>query len=436
MDLPKIPVDLNAEEALLGAILNHPDDINKCILESKHFYDQSNRDIYEVMLRLRWEMRSANYYLVGEALQNKGAFEAIFAKLDYLCSSYYYQFTIAQLELRILEAYRKRGAINALADWTPRLYKTDERTETVFSDIITDLTKLSDPLLLGDGSLDVLQASIETRAADPQKIYGLETGFREFDLQTHGLQKKEVFILTGQPGSGKSMLAGQLAFGMAGKDYAGVFYSLEMSAEALYMRQLSAKIGITTGRLLEGWDMYEELDKVRKAISELRGLPLTVRGQVGWTPLRIRSDIARLKMQEKIEFVVIDYMDLIAAPDSKDYIEKSENISLALHNLAMEFDLAILVIQSMNKGGYGASPGMDNLSGSHKVSYNADQVAILVGDPHEKVKELRWVKVRHSDEARTMRLMLRSGLPEFVSIAHVEDNGNGYGTVQTSDYTG
>jgi hypothetical protein len=88
--------------------------------------------------------------------------------------------------------------------------------------------------------------------------------------------------------------------------------------------------------------------------------------------------------------------------------------------MALEFDVAVLVIQSLVKAGYNNSPGMENISGSHKVSYNIDQGAVLVGDREEKIKELKWIKVRHADDARGLRLMLKKGLPEFVSVVDEE----------------
>lgn len=419
-----MPIAKAEEEALLGALLIYPDDINRCVLQPEHFIDWQNREVFEIIRKLNQDGKEPNYYTVGDALVNKGAFEGVYTRLEYLRDSYYYQETFDQLEFLILEAYRKRQAIQELSGELARCYKTNEVTEDIFSDMLAKITKISDPLLSEDNSLDALREKIEERAKNPTKIYGLETGFAEFDRQTHGLQKKEMFLLTGQPGSGKSLLAGQLGFGMAKHGHAGLFYSLEMSAEALYMRQLSVELGIFTDRLKEGWDMYGELDHVREKIEELRNLPITIREQIGWTPVKLRADIARMKMLSDIEFVIVDYMDLLVDPDADDYIEKSENISQNLHNLALEFDVALLVVQSLTKQGYGSNPGLSSLSGSHKVSFVTDQVAILVGNPEEKVKELRWLKVRHADDTRNLKLMLKHGLPEFVPVIEKDDQYN------------
>lgn len=418
----EIPTNLEAEEAYLGAILNRPEELAGCMLEPKHFFDWKNRDTFEVMQNLLDSNRPPNYYVVGEALQNKKAFEDVFVRLDYLRGKYYFQKPVEQLEFLILEAYRKRTAINELQEEMARLFKPDEYTDRIFGDMVAKITKISDPLLSETYSLDEMMALIEIRAANPTKIYGLETGLRDFDLQTHGLQKKEVFILLGEPGSGKSLLAGQLALGMAEHGASGAFYSLEMSAEALYMRWLSAKTGINTSRMKEGWDMTGELGKVGEWVEKLKSTPIIVREQAMWTPIKLRADIAGLKMKNNIDFIVIDYLDLLLDPSANDKNEKSENLIIHLSNLAKEFDIAILTIQSLVKSGFGGNPALNDISGSHKVSYTVDSAAALVGKPDEKIKELRWIKTRHSDDTKNLKLMLKRGLPEFATVSEREDD--------------
>jgi replicative DNA helicase len=415
-----LPSAKKAEEAVLGAILNYPEELANCRLEAKHFEDYKHRDIFEMMQRLVDAGKPMNYYSVGEALQNKMAFEGITEKLNYLRESFYFHTTFERLEFEVLEAWRKREAVTQIQEQVARLYKPDTRTEGVFSDMIAEITKISDPLLSEDNSLERLLEHIVNRALSPKKIYGLETGLRDFDLQTHGLQKQEVFILAGEPGAGKSILSGQLAFGMAENGHAGVFYSLEMSPEALYMRWLSAKSGISTDRLKEGWDMLDELDNIRDMLDGFKKLPITIRGQIGWTPVKLRSDIARLKHQKNIEFVILDYMDLVADPSADGSTERSENVSRALHNISLEFDVAILAIRSLVKAGYRSDAAMEHISGGHGLTYDMDQGAVLIGNREQKVKELKWVKIRHADDARGLKLMLKKGLPEFVSVVNDE----------------
>ena len=177
--------------------------------------------------------------------------------------------------------------------------------------------------------------------------------------------------------------------------------------------------------------MVNKLDDIKKEMAKIQECPIIVRKQGYWTPIKLRSDIARLKMKNNIDFVIIDYLDLLQDPSANDKNEKSENLIVHLKNLAMEFDIAILSVQSLVKSGFGGNPTLHDISGSHKVSYSVDQAAVLVGKPDEKIKELRWLKVRHSDDTRGMKIVLKKGLPEFFEVTDKEPVGvNG-----VNDYT-
>jgi predicted ATP-dependent serine protease len=126
-------------------------------------------------------------------------------------------------------------------------------------------------------------------------------------------------------------------------------------------------------------------------------------------------------MKNNIDFVVIDYLDLLQDPSAKDKNEKSENLIVHLSNLSKEFDVAILTIQSLVKSGFGGNPALSDISGSHKVAYTVDSAAALVGKPEEKIKELRWIKSRHADDTKNLKLMLKRGLPEFATVSERED---------------
>jgi hypothetical protein len=112
---------------------------------------------------------------------------------------------------------------------------------------------------------------------------------------------------------------------------------------------------------------------------------------------------------------------LLQDPSAKDKNEKSENLIVHLSNLSKEFDVAILTIQSLVKSGFGGNPALSDISGSHKVAYTVDSAAALVGKPEEKIKELRWIKSRHADDTKNLKLMLKRGLPEFATVSERED---------------
>jgi hypothetical protein len=107
----------------------------------------------------------------------------------------------------------------------------------------------------------------------------------------------------------------------------------------------------------------------------------------------------------------------------KDRTEKSEYLSRQIHGICKDLDLAGIVIQSMNKQGFSSSPRMSHLSGSARVSYDADQIAILAEDEKEEnVVNLIWDKMRESDGNRVLKLVKTPGFPAFGEYAKNEED--------------
>lgn len=272
--------------------------------------------------------------------------------------------------------------------------------------------------------LSELYEEISDRAENPKVVHGLETGLKDFDKITHGLQKGEEFILAGQPGTGKSLLAFQLGCGMAANGHAGAVYALEMSGKAMVRRRLSAITKIPTYNMQSGVDMNARWDKLNKGVEELEPLPIYISDATDWSTLQLRADLSRLKQQNSIEWFLVDYLDLLRDDGrSRDAIEKSAYLSRQLHAICKDLDLAGVVIVSLNKAGYGGTPRMSNLSGSARVSYDADQIAIMSEDQdNENVVNIIWEKQREADGNRALKLVKVAGFPAFAQLAK-EPNG-------------
>ncbi len=114
---------------------------------------------------------------------------------------------------------------------------------------------------------------------------------------------------------------------------------------------------------------------------------------------------------------IVDYMDLFGDATGKDNNERTAFISKQVHGMCKDLELAGLIIQSMNKSGIGAV-GMEKLSGSGKLMYDADQIIFMVEDKEgDNIVRLVWDKMREGDGDRFMRLVRRPGYPAFGEYA-------------------
>lgn len=411
------PEARESERALLGAILINPAVMNEVALDPEQFYDIGNQVIYLAMRSIG--SRDLDLVVLAELLERKSQLEQTGGKayLFTLVSECPNSYNHEAYERIIRDTSIRRHVIDTCGKLASEAFKEGSDITDAISQAVTALVQSAKPK---GGAVSIRQfmaelyEEISERSEDPKLIHGLETGLKDFDKITHGLQRGEEFILAGQPGTGKSLLAFQLGVGMALNGHSGAVYALEMSGKAMVRRHLSAITRIPTYNLQSGVDMSNNWDRLNQGVEKIDPLPIYISDATDWTTLQLRADLSRLKSQEGVEWFILDYLDLLVDSVGKDRNEKSEYLSRQIHGICKDLNMAGLVIQSLNKQGYGGTPRMSHLSGSAKISYDADQIAIMATDEsNDNVVNLIWDKMREADGNRAMKLVKIAGFPAF-----------------------
>ena len=172
------------------------------------------------------------------------------------------------------------------------------------------------------------------------KLSGVSTGFRGLDNITGGLQESDLVILAGRPAMGKTALATNIAFNIA-QDYmkarqsgnvetkpdgsievkdGGVvgFFSLEMAAEQLATRMLAERAGVSSSNIRKGDIHEDEYGRLVNAARELQEAPLFI-DHTGAIPIAtLAARARRLKRQQGLGLIVVDYLQLVRAPSGRD----------------------------------------------------------------------------------------------------------------------
>jgi replicative DNA helicase len=257
---------------------------------------------------------------------------------------------------------------------------------------------------------------VEKAAENPREIYGLPTGFRDLDAMTGGLDKKSLYIISGEPAAGKSLLAVQIGTNLARAGHAGAVYEMEMPGEQLARRDISARSKVLTDDMRRGKLRDDQWEPLTLAVENLAGLPVYLSDWTGWTTSGIRADCARLKALYGIEWVIIDYLFLLKDLPGASEIERTNHCSQALKAIAKDLDLVVIAINSMNKAGMwsDSDPKNASLRGSGQVAYDADDIWFLLKD--EKNADLRWIyptKARERDKLAKIGLVKLPGYPAF-----------------------
>jgi replicative DNA helicase len=420
-----LPNSKESEQALLGALLITPNILDRVDLEPEAFFDPTHQDIYRTMRLIGSE--ELDVVVLGEALERQGDFDPMYLlTLTQRCPSAYNYETYIEI---IRDTSARRRAITQAENLAKSAFDETQSLPDAISIVMSELVKTACPskgAVHLTGYLKELYEEAEERAANPREIYGLETGLRDFDRITHGLQKGEQFVLAGAPGTGKSLLAFQLGYGMANAGHSGAVYELEMTGKAVLRRKASAISKIPTYNMLSGKDMDEKWDRFVKAIAEMEKLPIYISQESHWTTVQMRADLSRLKQMHNIEWFIVDYMGLLADNYGSGDLERQAYISHQLRAIAKDLELAGLTLQSVNKAGYN-NPSMANVSGPTAIHHDADQIAILTKNyENENLIELRWEKNREGNAGRILTLIQAPGFPSYECIAEEREEPIAY----------
>lgn len=357
-DITTLPQNLEAEQALLGAILANNKAFEKVseFLKPQHFADPVHAKIFEVMSKLITRGHIAdvitlkNYFEQEGSLNEVGGAKYLVKLADSATpltnAEYYAQF--------IYDKYLRRELIATGFDIV-----NDASKEDIDSDASAQieaaekrLFELSNQGDINGGFVDFSDAlisslgHIEEAYQKDGKISGLPTALDALDNKTGGLNNSDLIIIAGRPAMGKTALATNMAYNVAEymmhakdldeKSKGVAFFSLEMSADQLATRILSTVTQTNGHKMRTGELDNAEFTRIAAAVRELEKLPLYIDDTPGLNINTIRTRARRLKRNKGLGLIVIDYIQLIMGTGSKktegNRVQELSEISRWLEN--------------------------------------------------------------------------------------------------------
>ncbi len=387
------PWDLDAEMAVLGSMLLHPDVCDELvmILRSDDFYDDANRKLYQHMISMYESGRKIDTTLLLNQLRSAGDLELIggAAYLARLANSvgnvghaeYYAEIIKDKAVLRKLieasssilkEAYDESvDPKNLVAQAEQKIFGIqDQRSGSTVESISDILTR----------ALDRIDARMEGTHVDG----GVATYLTDFDKQTGGgLHNGELIILAARPSMGKTALAMNIAENVALKDRAPVlFVSLEMSGIELADRLLCSVARVSGHRLRTGSISKEDRLRLVQKAGEIASAPLYVDDTPSRTVSEISAVARRIKQREgRIGLIVIDYLQLIEPDNPRDpRQEQVAKIARRLKGMAREQEVPVLCLSQLNRQAEDSKdhrPRLSHLRESGAIEQDADVVMFV-----------------------------------------------------------
>ena len=391
------PQNMEAEQAVLGAIFLEPSALTLAseILLPDDFYRVAHQKIFSVMLDLNDKGKAIDLVTVTENLASSKLIEDV-GGVSYLSELAASVPTAANIEYyaRIVEEKSLlRRLIRTASGIAEDGYMREDEVEALLAEAEKNIMEVAQRK--GGGAFhnikDVLVRTydnIEEMHNRKGDITGLETGFAELDRMTAGFQRNDLIIVGARPSVGKTAFALNIAQNVAKKTGENVaIFSLEMGAEQLVMRVLCAEGNIDAQRLRTGSLNDEDWGKLTMAMGSLSNAGIFIDDTPGVRITDIRSKCRRLKQEQGLGMIMIDYLQLILGSGRAGENRQQEvsEISRSLKQLARELQVPVIALSQLSRGveqRQDKRPMMSDIRESGSIEQDADIVAFLYRDDY------------------------------------------------------
>ena len=401
---------LEAEAAALGALLNDESAWERISdLAAADFTDPRHRLIFDALQALERRGSPIDLVTASEQLRREAGFAEHPELLEYLRYLAEENFTSERMEhyVRIvLDSSVQRRLRRACQDIIALVNNPEGRgAEQILNEAERRILEVSDKDKKGREDFGRLYEAAGDVLLDAEKRYewhrdnpgkyavtGVPTGFGYFDQKTSGLQRGELVILAGPPSMGKTSLAMNIAFHVAGGGTAGhedavvAVFSMEMSNRQLAERMLAMVARIDQKKLLHGRFEDAEWRQLEGALNQLREPKIFVHEIAAATPSFVRRAARRLKAQHgRLDLVIIDYLQLMPSEgQTENRNTELAAITRALKSIAGELDTPVLCLSQLNRLGSkreaGDAPRLQELRDSGAIEQDADLVLFIYSD--------------------------------------------------------
>jgi len=403
----KLVCDLDAEQAVLSAIMNAPERYDEVVetCGPHMMYSDANRRIFDGIVELREAGHAIDIITVARQLESTGRLAQV-GGTQYLAQlvDAPYVLHVQEHAKIVRERYRLRLAMKkaeTIAAYIKSAPVPDdevqallEEAELAFGEIAhQQQTKFLIPIR---DSLEATYKALQLMSERGDAITGVPMGFKKIDAASSGIHKGDLYIVAGRPGSGKTAFAMNLVVNVAEQNKGAGVFSLEMPVTQLVTRVLSSESRIPLQVFRTPNQIGNHWDKIATTLGELEKLPIWIDDTGGITIAEIRARVRKLKADiaakragcdacEELVVVVVDYIQLMEPPRGGRQTNREQEVSHSsrhLKLLAKQEDVAVIALSQLNRSvesrkGTDKRPQLSDLRESGAIEQDADTVMFV-----------------------------------------------------------
>jgi len=455
------PHSKESEMMVLGSMLSNINSLNigADALDDTDFYFSEHKIVFAALKNAFRSDKPADVHLIAEELKRQDKLESV-GGVAYLTTLAQYAGTSAYIE-------EYTGLVHSKAILRRMILAAQEVEKVALEDPqdvdgtldlaqkkffeISQTTNSKDgvtlkELISGEKAeselpfLEELQKKQENylnRDPDDLGISGISTHYIDLDKMIGGFSPSNLMILAGRPAMGKTALAINLAENICFKNGMPVgIFSLEMTAEQLLHRIICSQSEVESDKIRNGSLSGEEYQRIVSSVGHMQNYSMIIDDHPGLKITDLRTRARRMREAYGIEFLVIDYLQLISGSGNVRSQENRQNevseISRMLKNLARELNIPILCMSQLSRKveeRQGHRPMMSDLRESGSLEQDSDLVMFLLRreyyDPYDKpgLAELIVAKNRHGSTG-SVNMTFRKELGQFTNYTPIQTEQN------------
>ena len=390
------PHNEEAERSVLGAVMLNKDILSEVLEEvtADDFYNESHREIFRAIWELYKENTAVDMLTVCEELKKRKALDMAGGRAYIATLAAEVPSTANAVEYAkiVAEKATLRQMIRTSEDITEKGYDAKMDAGEILDYAESGIFKIAQKRQKNDYAKiqDVLLTNIkiiDQAAQNKDKIVGIPTGFKDLDEKTSGLQRSDLIIVAARPAMGKTAFALNIAQQSAVKAGSSVIiFSLEMSKEQLGQRLLAMQARVEMQKLKQGDLDRKDWDRITMALDELNNTKIVIDDTPGISIMEMRNKCRRLKADQGLDLVVVDYLQLMSMQGKTDNRQQEiSTISRNLKLLAREMDCPVIVLSQLSRAPEQRQdhrPILSDLRESGSIEQDADIVIFLYRDDY------------------------------------------------------
>lgn len=389
-----LPSAVELEESILGAMMIDKIGLDTAfeILKIDSFFNSKHKIIFEAISELYQKNFAIDLLTVSSFLKKNNKIDLAGGDL-YLIQLTQKISSSAHIEFHsriVLQKYINRKTIEIANNLVEKSYDDDIDSLVLLENAYRDLGLITD--LCDVGTTSNFKENVNNFFKNNNSsIQGIPSALSKLNKKLSGYRNSDLIILAARPGAGKTAFTLNEIIECGLNNIPVAFFSLEMSEKSIISRMLSIISGIDNTKIKNNYLTHDEILYLKLCTDLLSKMPIFIIDNSSLSPLEIKIKANKLKRENGIKIIFVDYLQLIKTKSNNKNLSKENQISeisSSLKSLAKDLDVPVFALSQLSRAVESRPdkrPILSDLRDSGSIEQDADIVMFIYRPEYYKI---------------------------------------------------